>query len=645
MKQIKMLLLAGILILLTACGGGGSSGNTNNNTTETLTLNQALKSYTHTIVSIQNKMYGAIGALSDNYTKVIDANTMTMDEADAFYDQLQLMEPEIIKAILLENTISSMSNDFLQKNGANIAIRNKKYIPDMGIVITGTTIVVGALISYAGYKLYSHGVESKKKLYNSVEFLIDGSKENSKLLNHIKEVLKLPKSTTKRETQLYFRLLKSSHSKESVSKELMDDANADYSLDAAEALLHHKKNIVKVAVEGGNTAFVAITAAEGAGVIGGVSAGASNIGNVLPGTEIANTTGVTIQLTAAETGAAATGAATGAVIAVVKSKEQKEEQVSKTETTMTKDQALEQLKKIKDGIAEALSFEDIASAVITVVRNTAKNIGATTKEDGHITIRIPKKFQIVEKDKETIDEGIEVQQTGESVIVIVPENTKPAMASNVDLSDDYIEISIPTVEGNAEVPNPGETTTKNWTRIDSRWWQLNNPMEAEGFSSDIAFVRYSNWIPLSGESEFDVIIEDSNYGYDFENDTWHYPVFDTISKWSVPPETLIPYDQYPMNAMIERTKTENSDLLYLENHIRIAVDQYEEDDGSCMTLGEFAKVITSKDVYVTNQAADLSKNSWEGELRAPNAGEYNNKFQIEILVRGGCFRYIYERKE
>ena len=634
MKSIKIFLLSCITILFTACGGGGTGKSTSPATSSPTeeSPTKVLKSYTQSIASIQEQMYEAIGMLSDNYTKVIDAKSMTIAEADAFYDKLKLMEPDIINTILLEHQILLLGDDFSQNDRGHIAGMSESVAKKPRFIITGTGIVIGALVSYAGYKLYSHGVESKKKLYNSVEYLINGSKENSNLLNHIKEVMKLPKSTTKSETLSYFHSLKSK--KESVSRTLIDDANAYYPLDAEDALSHHKDNVVKVAFEGGSTAIVAVGCGNAAGAGAAISGStAVRLGKMKlafagePGVAvIPNYTGVTLQLTAAETNAALTGAATGAVAVVVKSREKEEQQVPKPETTMTKEQALEQLRKIKNGIVKDFGLEEIASAVITVVRDIAKKSGAVTKEDGTITIQIPKKFQTIYTDKENIDKGIEVQQTEESDIVIVSESTKPVMASNVDLSDAYVEIRIPLQEGTVEVPN-----TNEWVFVDSRWWRQNLDLEID----DNIFVDYIGVYPLIGRSDYGI-----HYG---DLTVPPYEHFTTEQSWSVPPKILVSGQQYPMNATVKRT--EGTDAFYKEFGITITIDDYDDDDYSCMTSGKFEKYITTRKIYVTSYPSDVSTDSWEGEFKVPNPGEYNDKFQIEVYYAGGCTRYIYERKQ
>lgn len=639
MKQIKMLLLVGTVVLFTACGGGGSSRESGSNPSggnpiETLTLNEALKSKSQTIAAIQDQMYDAIGLLSDNYTKVIDAKSMTIDEADAFYDKLKLMEPDIANAVLLDYQISLLSSKLVENNGANISKPFKNAIPEMGFVVTGTAIVVAALAAYSGYTVYNYGVESKKKLYNSVEYLIDGSKEKSNLLKHIKEVLKLPESTTKSETLLYFRLLNANSKKESVSRTLIDDASSDYAIDASDALLHHKENVVKVAQEGAKAGFVAVVAGHIAVGIGGVSGSAaarvSNVKQALPGTAIPDYTGVTIHLTAAETGAAMTGGAAGGIAVVVNSKQRDVKQVPKPEVTMTKEQALEQLRKIKEGIIGEFGLEEIGSAVITVVREIAKKTGsATNNEDGSITIEIPKKSQTIFTDKEKIEEGIEVQKTEESDIIVVPENTKPVMASNVDLSDEYIEIRIPLQEGTTVEPNSNE-----WVQVDSRWWERHyQNLEIE----ENLFYSYSEIFPSRGYHSYGVHYFDGSYVPPVEGS------FGTEENWTVPPQILIPGKEYSMDATIKRT--EGTNVFYRENEIIITIDDYKDDDYSCMTSGDFEKLITTKRVYVTSNPSDLSENSWKGKMKAPNVGEYNDKFQVEVSFAGGCTRYVYERKD
>lgn len=637
MKQIKMLLLVGITILFTACGGGSSSENVGieENATVPLTLNQELKSYRQSIISLQDQMYEAIGLLSNNFTKVIDANNMTIDEANAFYDKLKLMEPEIINAILLEYQISVLSNNITQEDSANIAIQYKSVIPETGILITGGTIVVGVLALYAGYEVYAHGAESKEKLYDSADNLINSAEEGSKLQNHLKTVLGLPENATKDEMLSYFRLLEDK--KETVSKTMIDDASAQFPLDAEEALLYHKENVVKVAEEGAGVAFKATVAgtAAGAGAIITSAPGASNLQSALPYTTIPNTSAtVTLSLTAAETTSAGIGAALGSVAVVVKSGEKEEKQTLKPEITMTKEQALEKLREMKDGVIEGLGIDDIVDAVRTVLNEIAKNSGDQVNEDGTAIIQIPKRSQVIYIEKEHVGEDIEIQKIEEPDIVVVGENTEPVMVSNVDLTDEYIEISIPLQEGIVEEPN-----TNEWVHVSDldRWWQQDLGLEVEEY----VFIDYLSNNMLLGTSGYRVHYWDSDPFSDATNNPVEY--FGTEQKWSVPPPNLVSGTQYPMNASIKRT--DGANVFYSEAEIKIIIDDYEEDDKSCLTSGEFAKNITTKVVYVTSNPSDLSANSWEGEFKVPSPGEYNNKFQIEISYPGGCCRYVYEIKE
>jgi len=652
MKQIKMLLLVSTIVLLTACGGGGSSENGSSNATppgnienptETLTLNKALKSYTQSIISIQNQMYEAIGLLSNNYTKVIDANDMTMDEVNAFYDKLKLMEPEIIEAVWLEYQISELSKNITQEESANIAIQYKSVIPETGIVITGGAIVAGVLALYAGYEVYAHGVESKKKLYDSADNLINSAEDGSELQNYLKEVLELPKNATKGEMRLYYSLLEG-RKKESFGRKMLRGVEADSRFVGTvgeNAVQDFKNKVVEVAKEGAGAAFKATAAgtAAGAGAIVTSAPAASNLQSALPYTSIPDTSAkVTLSLTAAETTSAGVGAALGSVAVVVKSREKEEKQILKPKITMTKEQALEKLREMKNGAIEGLGIDGIIDAVRTVLREMAKNNGEKVNEDGTSTIKIPKRFQIIIVEKEHVGKDIKMQKIEKSDIVIVSEKTKPVMVSNVDPSEGQIAIEIPNNAGNTEVLNPEESNTKEWVYLPdlSRWWQTEGEL-GYGGDEDIFFWERSIFM-REGTSSYGVYSNYFDSNFDLQT-----AIFDTEHKWSVPPQKLASGTSYPMNASITRTK--GTDIFYRESEIKIIIDDYEEYDKSCFTSGEFAKNITTKVVYVTSNPSDLSTNSWEGEFTTPNPGEYNNKFQIEIRYPGGCCRYVYKMNE
>ncbi len=405
------------------------------------TLIEAYESYTKSIASVQQKMVDAIGALSSDFTEVIDDDSLTVERADAFYDKLKLMETDIVNIVFLEHQITSLMN-------------NEDWVE--GTVQPRSFTLAAIVIGYIGYQLYEYGTYSKKKLYDSTEYLIVGA-ENSGLLNQIKATLNLPQSATRSEVQAKYNQLTSN--KESISRTLIDDARTYYSLDSEDAINNHKKNVVKVAIKGADTAFKSTAA----GYLAVASSGSINAVNLRtakinssfgPNTgyaPIPNTTGVTIELTAP----AVTGA--GAVAVEVMSKEKEEKRIPKPESTMTREEALRLLQKIKDGVISEFNLKEIGDALKAVYQQIAKSNGATVEADGTVVIDVPKKSQTIYVDKEHSDENMVAQKSGASDVVVVREEKKPVTVQDVDMSQDTVVIKIP-VQPPYAVPDSREFT-------------------------------------------------------------------------------------------------------------------------------------------------------------------------------------------
>jgi hypothetical protein len=135
--------------------------------------------------------------------------------------------------------------------------------------------------------------------------------------------------------------------------------------------------------------------------------------------------------------------AASAVAIEILSREKEEQRIPKPGSTIEKEKALDQLKKIKDGVDKTFTLESIGDVVTTIVRDMASKNGAIIAAAGNAVIQIPKKFQTIYVDKEHSEENVIGFKSSESTLVVIPENKKPVVIKNVDLSQDIVAFDIP----------------------------------------------------------------------------------------------------------------------------------------------------------------------------------------------------------
>ena len=450
-RGIGILLTILLVTGIAGCGGGGSasrqasdSDTSSGNADAPAVLNQTMKAYTQTISDVQRQLIDGIGLLSDNFTHEVDMDTMTVHQANAFYEKLDTIEPEAIRLILLENRIAENVQALTQTDLHEGNLNAPRFL------ITGGVVVTATLISYIGYKLYHYGEDSKRKLYESTEYLIENTNENSALMNDIKRTIGLPKNTSKNEVLQHFRTLKSG--KEKTARDLFDMAEADHPLDAEDALLYHKANVEAVAYEGADTAIKSVGAAYIAvGTSGSAVASANtrtmvNIQRALPYADIPNTTGVRLILTSAEAASAGAGAvagAAGAAAVAVTGKEKKELVIPEPETQMSDEAAIKILEKSTESLPDESAAEDVSDAVKIIVRRYAHRSGGEDQSDGSTRIDIPERTQIIYVENPQKSNPVEIEKSDDADVVVIPENGKIVTIPDAALNQDGIIIEIP----------------------------------------------------------------------------------------------------------------------------------------------------------------------------------------------------------
>ena len=147
MRIISFILFLITLLLLNNCGGGGSV--TENGTIDSTgssieqpesKILKTFKSYTHSIISVQQKMYEGLNLLSDNFNHTIEVENISLQDANAFYEKIESMEHDIVNIVIQEYQLAMLGEMLSAEEWNEGDIKSSRFL------ISGPTILTGVLI-------------------------------------------------------------------------------------------------------------------------------------------------------------------------------------------------------------------------------------------------------------------------------------------------------------------------------------------------------------------------------------------------------------------------------------------------------------------------------------------------------------------